>query len=82
MIDYPKLRSFIIWKLLDGTCWISKVKKSWRLVRYAVICSSNVGPSIVWHIFENVWVLAHVEDIGVDISNLSSEVVNSLRLLR
>ena len=59
-----------------------EVKKSWWLLRYAVICSSNVGPSIVWHIFENVWVLAHVEDMGVEISNLSSEVPNSLRLLR
>ena len=60
----------------------SEVPNSLRLLRYAVICSSNVGLSIVWHIFENVWVLAHVEDMGVEISNLSSEVVNSLRLLR
>ena len=60
----------------------SKVKNSWWLVRYAVICSSNVGPSIVCHIFQNVWVLAHVEDMGVEISNMCSEVVNSLRLLR
>ena len=59
----------------------SEVKISWRLVRYAVLCSSNVGPSIVCHIFQNVWVLDHVEDMGVEISNLSSEVPNSLRLL-
>jgi hypothetical protein len=32
--------------------------------------------------FQNVWVLAHVEDMGVEISNLSSEVPNSLWLLR
>jgi hypothetical protein len=60
----------------------SEVTKSWWLLRYAVICSSNVGPSIVCHIFESVWVLAHVEDMGVEISNLSSEVPNSLWLLR
>ena len=60
----------------------SKVKNSWWLLRYAVICSSNVGPSIVWHIFQNVWVLAHVEDMGLEISNLLSKVPNSLRLLR
>ena len=60
----------------------SGVQNSWWLLRYAVICISNVGPSIVCHIFQNVWVLAHVEDMGVEISNLSSEVPNALRLLR